>query len=316
MNISDSTVINIVQVLESDIGIYRLYILYEEDEPLFASGTIMFEPRDSKDSKACLKSSVAINRIWLSKEGDLCAVDVMGNVYTCAQLAFQSAPNIASFASGEHHIEWSAGNICINALTHIAGTTNSDVWVAGTGGLVMHWNGRSWKDHSLSCSDDISSLTYQDGQLYLTTFNAIYYRQNDAWSEIDLSNVFGLDPLTFAPIGSILVPSGALIVCSRHGQIIEGTAQSGFTLLHNAETPWYGIASFQDSIYLAAGPAGVFSYKEGKLSCVKPKGHPVDLSASSDTLYCIPADQESGPWYFSFKPGCQSQWKQVTMTLR
>ncbi|KZX73953.1 hypothetical protein A3715_15600 [Oleiphilus sp. HI0009] len=313
---NDSTVINIVQVLESDIGIYRLYILYEEGEPLFASGTVMFEPHGSKDSKACLNSSVALNCLWLSREGYLWAVDVMGNVYTCANIAFESAPNIATFASGKHHLDWVSGNICTNALTHISGTTNNDVWVAGTAGLVMHWDGHAWTDHSLETQDDIMSLAYDSGELYITTRNGLYHFQGDTWFQIDLSQINGLDPLIFIPVCTTFVSSGSLVVCSRHGQIIEGTNKTGFNLIHEADVPWYGVSFFKDALYLAGGPAGVFRYQDQTLECVKPKGDPVDLSDSENTLYFIPAKQESGPWYFTFQPDLQSEWKQVAIYLR
>lgn len=302
--------VNVISTCNSKFGRHTLLNYYDESGPLTAVGSVLCAKTDSVSHEICLSANNQINAMWASPEGNLWAIDDLGNVYTTAEMSFKNAPhNKLEYLAGPRNVQWAVTEVhSLGQLNAIWGAADHDVWVTSFSGKTFHWDGEFWLEYSLpKAPNAIHGSSPND--VYVVGYNGnISYWNGALWSNILLpESVRPNEPFTDVRA----LNAEQVYITGRGGVLLVGNASFGFNNSSTPEYSWYGVGLLEDRVFLAGGKKGIFELADNKLICLKDKGHPVEVCESEKSIHFIPAEQETNPWYVRYELGAPREWTKV-----
>lgn len=295
-------------VCQSPLGIHRLKTLYDEGCALQAIGGVYIDEPISIN--VCLGANTQINAIWASPEGHLWAGDRFGDIFTNAPVTFMNPPDSElEFSGGIYQIDW---KVTQTDMMHdhacIWGSSDSDIWFLSYNGDAVHWDGKTFSTQQViekpnkihgSASDDIYAVGWN---------GAIAH-----WNGSDWQNITPPDgiPAGATFTGVRVINRDTVYICSSQGPLLVGNARDGFTDIGSPEYRWYGLGYFQNRLFLAGGPKGVFELIDGKIVSIKDNVRAVGVWETKDAVYFIPDEQKPKAWVARYTPGDEKPWKKL-----
>lgn len=279
-------------------GLYLVWISYFGDDAANAVGQVVHTGSARGSAfRSVLNTNDFLSPFWLSPQQNLWIGSANGSVWTTAAVTWPpSRFEGLTYDVLDPALFWSVTTLpdmrrlgCTPNVTALWGSEDRDVHAGTYRGVMYHWDGGAWSEvfdardnavnrmHGLS-PDDVYAVGYEglilrwDGRLW----QRIAYPGGEGEGEV----------LT----GVRAVSNDEVYICSRSGRILRG-GRDGFELFCELPLTLYGIALFQDRIFLAAGDSGVHELIGDKTQMIKDTFGAVDVYETAARLYFVEPTQ-------------------------
>ena len=258
----------ILHVVETDNGVYLLFIEYQDDDSASAIGHVYWTSGKREDEvppSQILATSDTLRAMWASPAGSLWVASANGNVATTAKVNWQRPPVGADYKTLGDSAPWVAtelppqkSNGLPPNMDLIWGTGDSDVYAAAFRGHIYHWDGTAW------------SQVYEgapSGQAAIRAFGGS--GPNDVYAVGAERTLLHFDGRRWRPLaappparatevftGVHTLASGATFISSSvgsdEGRLLHGGVD-GFTEYARFQKPLIAMAALDDRMLFATG---------------------------------------------------------------
>jgi hypothetical protein len=308
---------HIISVTPGASGFYMVETEYPETDALNAVGKVLRAEWDPEGDAVCLlNTNDTLSCMWRSPSGALWIGSARGNVWTNAPVTFTShrMPSL-QYEVLDKRLDWKVTTLPnmegLNYrpnITAIWGTADSQVFAATYKGIIYRWDGAQWTQAKVAsvCLNHIHGSSSKD--IYCVGFDSVILHYDGArWSRVPYPDN--------APAGEVLTgvrvrPTGDVLICGRGGTILEGRAPA-FRVLAREKASFYGLALFNDNVFLAGGESGVWQMSNAQPLIIKPNVKAVGVFESPNVLFFIEAAQEPRPRVVEHDPNKDAPWFRV-----
>jgi hypothetical protein len=303
----------ILQVVESTVTTFALFIEYEEGDIASAIGNVYAVSGD-RDSDAApvqlLATNDTLRLLWLSPQGSLWVASADGNVGTTASVKWPAPGRGFNYVTQGNSPAWTATALPLTHndglppnITALWGTGDDDVFAGTYGGHIYHWNGQQWSQTYQGPGDGNRTITAIGGPHSNDVFalgeqGALLHFNGKTWRSL---------PLPGAPNGNEgftgvhPLADGTVVISAAgdEGRLLHGTA-SALTELGRYPIELIGMAALGDRLLFATGD-GVAELIGRDVKMIKSSFETTTVSAGLDKLFFIePAQEFAG--YVEYKP--------------
>ena len=165
---AEEPIADVLCVEEAHGQVYFLVINYYRNDPAHAAG-YLFERAAGTDEAArnILATNDTLRTLWCSPSGSLWLTSTTGLVWTTANVPWPqdvTEPDL-EFDTPEGNLVWRHGALPRQAhddlapnATSIWGFDDGDVYVGSFGGVVYHWDGKSWSQYFSGLAGSIGAV--------------------------------------------------------------------------------------------------------------------------------------------------------------
>lgn len=295
----------IVSVVPAREGVYLLFLDYEDGSGVSGFGQIYRTDGARQTAlEGVLSTNDALRSMWRSPSGALWAASEAGNVYTNASVEWAKATQTdLDFESADEVAPWTVTTLPdlreghAPTLGALWGTSDADVFVAGVGGHVYHWNGKLWRQ-VYTARREITAFagTGQNDVYALGEGATLSHFDGQAWKAIPRLKGTRGDDYT----GACVTSDGRLLVCTQQGRLLRRSATGWKTLAVNEEYSFEGVALLGDRVFLAANEAGVIEFDDGALTVARSTFAPSSVMPGGSKLYFLDVASERS--YIEYDP--------------
>jgi hypothetical protein len=259
-----------------------------------------------------------LRSLWRSPSGSLWSASEDGNVWTTAQVKWPPPRDQDDLGSivDDPSFKWSVTTLpnlreegYPPTLGALWGTSDSDVFVAASGGHIYQWDGKAWSQ-AYTAAGDIRAFTGSGPRdVYAVGEKAtLLHYDGKAWTPMQVP-AGGKPGETFS--GCCMSPDGALLACSMEGRLLHGTVGGLNVLGHANKLQLYGIALLDNRVIMAAGPKGVVEFSNQAFAPLRQTFHAVSVIQGRGKLYFL--DAASEPVYIEYDPADAAlPWARIT----
>lgn len=310
----------IQQVVETNDGLYLLFIDYEEGDIASAIGHVYRTSgdRDEVPPTQMLATSDTLRAMWASPNGSLWVGSADGNVGTTAKVNWQRPPNGADYKTLGDSAPWTATELPAlrsNGLPPnigiLWGTDNDDVYASAYGGHIYHWDGGAWAQVYESPPDGMAGIGAFGGTGAKDVFavgseRMLLHFDGTRWRPLELPPpVRPHEVLT----GVHSLASGEIFISSsisgEEGRLLHGSAD-GFTEFARSNMQLIAMAPLGERLLFATGD-GVAELIGREIRMIKSTFATSGLFPGNGRVFFLePAPDR--PSYVEYDPRQETPW--------
>jgi hypothetical protein len=279
---------------------------WETDAPGAVGQVVRIPKRRGGGAVSDLNTDNQLRNMWASPQGSLWVGSSDGNMWTTANVPWpDSAPGVDQDQSQAlrpwrfTRLPDMRGLGYKPIMTAVWGTADADVHVGTFEGGMYHWDGRAWAQIYPDVTSSINHIhgTARDDVYAVGENGVVLHYDGRAWRELPYPGDGGdTDGLT----GVRALSRDEAFICGRSGRILHGS-RHGLEVLGEFQAAFYGVAHFQNRIFLSAGDAGVWELKGNRTEVVKDNFGTVGVFECDDALYFVEPIQAS-PRVIEYRP--------------
>ncbi|MBO9688297.1 hypothetical protein [Roseateles chitosanitabidus] len=298
----------IVSVAPVRGALFLLFVDYEEGDAGNGTGQVYrTDASRAPDLVPILNSNDALRRLWASPSGALWVASENGHVHTSAAVNWP-APNqpgldIESLLPGMPFTSTTlpppreaGGRPTLGTLW---GTADDDVHVAASGGLIYHWDGRSWRI-AFAAAGEIRAFggTGPTDVYAVGERGTLLHFDGRAWSPVAAPE--GVSPSdTFT--GCCATGDGSVLVSSMGGRVLQGTRSGWVVLGQDDRRQFLDVGVIGGRILLAARDQGCVELTPDGFVELKSNFHASEIIPNAGVAYFLGASPVTA--YIEYDPG-------------
>jgi len=298
--------------------VYAVLLVYEETDAINAVGQIhrmTSEPTgDGVDivGEASLNTNDGLANIWASPEGNLWVGSTSGNVWTTADVKWDTSkiPDI-EWSEMDTSYKWKGMALPRSRektrynVAVMAGSSDRDVYAATFEGDILRWDGMKWSVSYAENTKPIQRMhgTGPDNLWAVGRDSLVLHYDGHHWHSVPLPGDEGDENLT----GVWALSKKEVYICSTAGAVFHGS-QHGLERLGDYKHEFYGITEYKKDMLLAAGEDGVCTLQGNKIKVLNGKFAAVGVYRLPERLAFAMADEGDEPTFIVYDPSSKPVW--------
>jgi hypothetical protein len=303
----------ILQVAETDDGLYFLRIDYEEGLIADAIGHVFRtdgKRQEGEVPKQVLATNDTLRTLWASPKGSLWVASSKGSVGTTAKVRWPRPTSGADYLTMGGSPAWSVTDLprvkatgLLPNVTALWGTGDSDVYAGTYGGHIYHWDGTAWSQAFEGPGEGRGTIRNFGGApknvFAVGAESTILHFDGRRWRPLAVpgppngSEVF--TAVHLQPEGDVLI-SGS----GDEGRLLNGSARGGLVEFGRYTIDLIDMAGLNERILFCTGD-GVAELLGRRVEMVKDTFQTITVSAGKGRLFFIEPAQEY-PGFVEYDP--------------
>jgi hypothetical protein len=311
----------ILQVAETDAGVYFLRIDYEEGLIADALGHVFRTEGKRKEGEVptqVLATNDTLRTLWASPQGSLWVASSKGSVGTTAKVRWPRPASGADYLTMGGSPKWSVTDLprvkatgLIPNVTALWGTGDSDVYAGTYGGHIYRWDGSVWTESFAGPGEGRGTIRNFGGapkNVFAVGKDAtILHFDGRRWRPLEVPGPpNGSETLT----GVHLLPDGDVLIAGSgdEGRLLSGSARGGLEEFGRYPIDLIDMASLDERILFCTGD-GVAELVGRNVEKVKDTFQTITMSAGKGRLFFIePAPGYPGYVEYDPRQGEDAWW--------